>query len=112
MTSRVSFHDLYPSFGISVNSKGTIQDIHKYAHMYGGVITIYDMRSDWSGFDDKPYRLSYRLNKPPFEFLIYGIDLTEDEYETQKPAWNGAESIIVERNAQITLIDNSYLLIR
>jgi len=113
MQSRVSFHDLFPRFGISVNSKGTIQDIQKYAHMYGGVITIYDMRKDWNGFDDdKPYRLSYRLNQAPFEFLIYGIELNEDQYETQKLAWNGADSIIVEPNAQITLIDNSYLLIR
>ena len=113
MQSRVSFHDLFPRFGISVNSKGTIQDIQKYAHMYGGVITIYDMRKDWNGFDDdKPYRLSYRLNQAPFEFLIYGIELTEDEYETQKLAWNGSDSIIVEPNCQLTLIDNSYLLLR
>jgi len=113
MQNKVSFHDLFPRFGISVNSKGTIQDIQKYAHMYGGVITIYDMRKDWNGFDDdKPYRLSYRLNQPPFEFLIYGIELTEDEYETQKLAWNGSDSIIVEPNCQLTLIDNAYLLLR
>ena len=112
MQSKVSFHDLYPSFGISVNSKGTIHDIQKYAHMYGGIITMYDMRKDWSGFEDSPYRLSYRLNQAPFEFLIYGIELSEDNYETQKLAWNGADSIIVEPNCQLTLIDNSYLLLR
>jgi hypothetical protein len=112
MQSKVSFNDLYPSFGISVDAKGTIMDIQKYAHMYGGTITIYDMRRSFRDIEEKPYRLSYRLNKAPFEFFIYGIELTEDEYETQKLAWNGADSIIVEPNAQITLIDNSYLLIR
>ena len=112
MQSKVSFNDLYPSFGISVDAKGTIQDIQKYAHMYGGSITIYDMRRSFRDIEEKPYRLSYRLNKAPFEFFIYGIELTEDEYETQKLAWNGADSIIVEPNARITLIDNSYLLIR
>lgn len=112
MKSKVQFNDHFPNFGIAISAKGTIQDVHKYAHMYGGTITIYDMRKDWSGFDDKPYRLGYRLNQPPFEFLIYGIELTEDEYETQKLAWNGLDSISVKPKAEIVLIDNSYLLLR
>jgi hypothetical protein len=112
MTSRVKFNDLFPRFGISVDAKGTIQDIQKYAHMYGGIITIYDMRKEWNGFDDSPYRLSYRLNQPPFEFLIYGIELTQEQFDIQKLAWNGSDFIIVEPNCHLSLIDNSYLLLR
>jgi hypothetical protein len=109
MTSKVSFHDLFPRFGISVNSKGTIQEIQKYAHIYGGNILM----NNFIGIDKaKPYRLSYFLNKYPFEFMIYGIELTEDEYETQKLAWNGETFISVKPNAEIVLIDNSYLLLR
>ena len=112
MTSRVTFNDLFHQFGISVDAKGTIQDIHKYASMYGGALVIYDMRKNMDGYDDDPFRMSYRLSKPPFDFMIYGIHLTEDEYETQKMAWNGEVVVNVEPGCNLTLIDNSYLLLR
>ena len=113
MQTRVSFHD-YFGFGISIDAKGTIQDIQKFATMYGGSLTVYDMTT--SKFSDinleKPYRISYRLNKAPFEIFIYGIELTEDEYNTQILAWNGKESVSVEAGSNLTLIDNSYLMLR
>jgi hypothetical protein len=114
MQTRVTFNDLFPEFGISVDSKGTIQDVQKYAHLYGGTLTVYDMSKTQfaNDFLEKPYRLSYRLVKAPFELFIYGIELTEDNYETQKLAWNGANLIVVEPNCQLTLIDNAYLLLR
>ena len=114
MQSKVTFNDLFPQFGISVDAKGTIQDVQKYAHLYGGTLTIYDMSKTQfaNDFREKPYRLSYRLVKAPFELFIYGIELTEDNYETQKLAWNGANLIVVEPNCQLTLIDNAYLLLR
>jgi len=109
MKTKVQFNDHYPNFGIAISSKGTIQDIQKYAHIYGGNILM----NNFIGIDKaKPYRLSYFLNKYPFEFMIYGIELTEDEYETQKLAWNGETFISVKPNAEIVLIDNSYLLLR
>jgi len=114
MQTRVTFNDLFPQFGISVDSKGTIHDIQKYAHLYGGTLTVYDMSKTQfaEDFPDKPYRLSYRLVKYPFELFIYGIELTEDEYNTQILAWNGNRVIEVKPNSPITLIDNSYLLVR
>ena len=114
MQSKVTFNDLFPQFGISVDAKGTIQDVQKYAHLYGGTLTIYDMSKTQfaEDFPDKPYRLSYRLVKYPFELFIYGIELTEDNYETQKLAWNGKQCVSVEAGSNLTLIDNSYLLLR
>jgi len=114
MQSRVSFNDLFPQFGISVDAKGSIYDIHKYVSLYGGTLTVYDMSKTQfaDDFKDKPYRLSYRLIKAPFELFIYGVELTEDEFNTQILAWNGNHVIDVQPKSQITLIDNSYLLVR
>jgi hypothetical protein len=112
MQTKVSFNDCFPKFGISIDSKGTIYDIQKYATMYGGVICVYDLRKNFADWHESPFRLSYRLTQPPFEFMIYGIELTEDEFETQKMAWNGADSVMVEPGCKLTLIDNSYLLVR
>lgn len=114
MQSRVTFNDLFPKFGISVDAKGTIQDIQKFASMYGGTLTVYDMSKTQfaDDFKEKPFRLSYRLIKAPFELFIYGVELTEDEFNTQILAWNGNHVIDVQPKSQITLIDNSYLLVR
>jgi len=112
MQSKVRFNDLFPSFGISIDCKGTIQDIQKYAHMYGGIITVYNMGKEFPNQYEKPFRISYRLSQPPFEFMIYGIEITEEQFETQILAWNGKQSVFVEPKAEITLIDNSYLLLR
>jgi hypothetical protein len=113
MQSRVTFNDLFPDFGISVDAKGTIQDVLKYAHLYGGTLTVYDMSKTQFAdeFQEKPYRLSYRLVKDPFELFIYGIELTEEDYHTQILAWNGNRVVFVQPNSPITLIDNSYLLV-
>ena len=113
MQTRVSFND-YFGFGISIDAKGTIYDIQKFATMYGGSLTVYDMSKTQfaEDFPDKPYRLSYRLNKAPFEIFIYGIELTEDEYNIQILAWNGKQCVSVEAGSNLTLIDNSYLLLR
>ena len=113
MHSKVIFFDHYPAFGISIDAKGTIQDIHKYVSMYGGQLAVYDMSKHYpADYAEKSYRLSYRLNKAPFDFFIYGIELTEDEYVTQILAWHGEDLVEVEPDAEITLIDNSYFLIR
>jgi hypothetical protein len=113
MQSRVTFNDLFPQFGISVDAKGTIQDVLKYAHLYGGTLTVYDMSKTQfaEDFKEKPYRLSYRLIKAPFELFIYGIELSEDDYHTQILVWNGSAVVDVQPNSPITLIDNSYLLV-
>lgn len=112
MNSRVVFHDLFPNWGISIDAKGTIHDIHKLASIYGGRLTVYDMNGQLGANESNPYRLSYRLNKPPFDFFVYGIELTEDEYNTQILAWNNNHTIELIGKSEITLIDNAYLLIR
>lgn len=112
MNSKVTFNDNFPQWGISVDCKGTIHDIHKYASMYGGCLTVYDISKTFPYYSPKSFRLSYRLVQPPFEFMIFGIELTEDQYITQMLAWNGNDSIILEGKSEITLIDNEYLLIR
>lgn len=109
MTTKVTFNDYYHEFGINISGKGTIADVQKYAFLYGGSIMLVDFRM----LDkDKPYRLTYRLCHPPFEFFIYDIELTEEEYQIQKDAFNGKEFVMVNPKQEIILIDNTYLLIR
>ena len=111
MTSKVVFNDWFPRFGISVDSKGTIADIQKFAQLYGGIIAMYDMRENFPDDYDTPYRISYRLSNPPFEFMIHSIEISKEHFELQKSAWNGHASVMVTPKTRITLIDNSYLIV-
>jgi hypothetical protein len=96
----------YPN-SISVDMVGKIQDINEMVNKFGGRIMVYSIPGD----NEEPgYCMSYRLSKYPFDYIIYGIYINREVYETQMQMWNHSNFKDYEPGSKVTCIDNKYFV--
>ena len=97
----------YPN-EIRIDSIGTLNDVHHMASRFGGTISV--MMIDVGRESKNIYRMGYILRHWPFELLIYGIELTKEQYEIQIDSWNGETFKKYQPKTIVTLVDNLYFL--
>lgn len=79
-----------------------LKEIQEAVYRYGGNIIVYELADE--------YRISYTLNTPPFSMMIYGIHITEDQFNTQVKAFGGQIKQF-EKGTKLTFIDNLYFVL-
>ena len=78
-----------------------LKEIQESVYRYGGNVVIYELADEW--------RISYTLNTPPFYLMIYGIHITEEQFDLQVKAFGGQVKQF-EKGTKLTLIDNLYFV--
>ena len=78
-----------------------LKDIQEAVYRYGGNIIVYELADEW--------RISYTLNAPPFSLMIYGIEISQDQFDFQVKAFGGQMKQF-EKGTKLTLLDNLYFV--
>ena len=78
-----------------------LKEIQESVYRYGGNVVIYELADEW--------RISYTLNAPPFYMMVYGIHISEEQYNAQVKAFGGQVKQF-EKGTKLTLIDNLYFV--
>ena len=78
-----------------------LKEIQEAVYRYGGNVVVYELGSE--------FRISYTLNAPPFSMMIYGIHITEYQFNSQVKAFGGQLKQF-EKGTKLVLIDNLYFV--
>lgn len=78
-----------------------LKEIQEAVYRYGGNIVVYELADEW--------RISYTLNAHPFSMMIYGIHITQQQYDLQVKAFGGQLKQF-QKGDKLTLIDNLYFV--
>lgn len=86
-----------------IDVKGaTIHDIQR-ACLMGGKLSVYE-------YYVGEYRLSYYYKAGRINMQFIGIEITKEEFETQKALWHGNNSLAIMPGTELLLLDNQYFL--
>ena len=78
-----------------------LKEIQESVYRYGGNVVIYELADEW--------RISYTLNAPPFYMMIYGIHISQEQFDLQVHAFAGQFKQF-KKGTKLTLIDNLYFV--
>jgi hypothetical protein len=78
-----------------------LKDIQEAVFRYGGTILMYELADS--------YRISYTLNAHPFSMMIYGIHISQEQFNLQVHAFKGQVKQF-EKGTKLTLLDNLYFV--
>jgi len=78
-----------------------LKEIQEAVYRYGGNIIVYELADE--------FRISYTLNAHPFSMMIYGIHITQHQYESQVKAFGGQLKQF-KKGDKLVLIDNLYFV--
>jgi hypothetical protein len=78
-----------------------LKEIQEAVYRYGGTIIVYEIID--------AFRISYTLNSGPFSMMIYGIHISQEQYDLQVNAFGGQVKQF-EKGTKLVLIDNLYFL--
>jgi hypothetical protein len=78
-----------------------LKEIQEAVYRYGGNIVVYELADEW--------RISYTLNAHPFSMMIYGIHITQDQFNAQVKSFGGQLKQF-EKGTKLVLIDNLYFV--
>lgn len=78
-----------------------LKEIQEAVYRYGGNVVVYELADEW--------RISYTLNTPPFSMMIYGIHISQEQYDLQLKAFGGQVKQF-EKGTKLTLLDNLYFV--
>ena len=78
-----------------------LKEIQESVYKYGGNVVVYELADEW--------RISYTLNTPPFYMMVYGIHITQEQFDLQVKAFGGQVKQF-QKGTKLTLIDNLYFV--
>lgn len=78
-----------------------LKEIQEAVYRYGGIILMYELADS--------YRISYTLNAHPFSMMIYGIHISQEQFDLQVQAFGGQVKQF-EKGTKLTLLDNLYFV--
>jgi hypothetical protein len=78
-----------------------LKEIQESVYRYGGNVVVYELADEW--------RISYTLNAHPFSMMIYGIHITQEQFDAQVKAFGGQLKQF-KKGDKLTLIDNLYFV--
>lgn len=78
-----------------------LKEIQEAVYRYGGNVVVYELADEW--------RISYTLNNPPFFMMIYGIQITQEQFDLQVKTFGGQVKQF-EKGTKLTLLDNLYFV--
>lgn len=99
-TEKAKVIDVMDAIFIDIFSND-LKDIQEAVFRYGGTILMYELADS--------YRMSYTLNALPFSMMIYGIHITQEQFDAQVKAFGGQLKQF-EKGTKLTLIDNLYFV--
>jgi hypothetical protein len=78
-----------------------LKEIQEAVYRYGGNVVVYELADEW--------RISYTLNAHPFSMMIYGIHITQEQFDAQVKVFGGQVKQF-EKGTKLVLIDNLYFV--
>lgn len=99
-TEKAKVIDVMDAIFIDIFSND-LKDIQEAVFRYGGTVLMYELADS--------YRMSYTLNADPFSMMVYGIHISEEQYNAQVKAFGGQVKQF-EKGTKLTLIDNLYFV--
>ena len=78
-----------------------LKEIQEAVYRYGGNILVYKLIDE--------FRISYTLNANPFSMMIYGIHISQEQFDLQVHAFEGQFKKF-EKGTKLTLLDNLYFV--
>jgi hypothetical protein len=78
-----------------------LKEIQEAVYRYGGNVIVYEIGDE--------FRISYTLNAHPFSMMIYGIHISQEQFDAQVRAFGGQVKQF-EKGTKLVLIDNLYFL--
>jgi hypothetical protein len=78
-----------------------LKEIQEAVYKYGGNIVVYELVNE--------FRISYTLNAPPFSMMMYGIHISQEQFDYQVKAFGGQVKQF-EKGTKLVLIDNLYFV--
>lgn len=78
-----------------------LKEIQEAVYRYGGNVVVYELADEW--------RISYTLNAHPFSMMIYGIHISQEQFDAQVKAF-GCQLKQFQKGDKLTLIDNLYFV--
>jgi hypothetical protein len=82
--------------------EATLFDIQR-ACLLGGTLMVYPVYKD-------EYRLGFTYSQDRVNVQFVGIEITKEQYQTQKSMWGGDHQKRVAPNTELLLLDNQYFL--
>ena len=99
-TENAKVRDLMDGIFIDLFSED-LTEIQEAVYRYGGTIVVYELVNE--------FRISYSLNEYPFSMMIYGINISQEQFEAQVKAFGGQVKPF-KKGTKLTLIDNLYFV--
>jgi hypothetical protein len=78
-----------------------LKEIQEAVYRYGGNIVVYEIID--------AFRISYTLNAHPFSMMIYGIHISQEQFDCQVKAFGGQVKQF-EKGTKLVLIDSLYFV--
>lgn len=84
-----------------------LKDLQEAILKWGGKLVLYYL-PEYGGRTS--YHMSYYNKQGDTHVMLYGVELSCQDYETQMEAWNGRQRKSYPAGTQLIIADNSYLL--